>query len=74
MKRGCGILLPISSLPGNYGIGGFSKEAYRFVDKLRAAAQCYWQILPLGPTGTGDHRIKVLLHLEEMSIIFRWRS
>jgi 4-alpha-glucanotransferase len=54
MKRGCGILLPISSLPGNYGIGGFSKEAYRFVDKLRAAAQCYWQILPLGPTGTGD--------------------
>ncbi|RKW34240.1 MAG: 4-alpha-glucanotransferase, partial [Lachnoanaerobaculum sp.] len=29
MKRGCGILLPISSLPGNYGIGGFSKEAYR---------------------------------------------
>ncbi len=52
--RECGILLPVASLPSRYGIGGFSKEAYEFVDKLKAAGQGYWQILPLGPTGYGD--------------------
>ena len=52
--RTSGILLPVSSLPGNYGIGGFSEEAYRFVDFLSGAGQSWWQILPLGPTGYGD--------------------
>ncbi len=54
MKREAGILLPIASLPSKYGIGCFSKEAYEFVDKLKASGQKYWQILPLGPTGYGD--------------------
>ena len=54
MKRACGILLPIFSLPGNYGIGCFSVKAYEFVDTLKKAGQTYWQILPLGPTGYGE--------------------
>jgi 4-alpha-glucanotransferase len=52
--RECGILLPVASLPSRYGIGAFSKSAYKFVDQLKAAGQKYWQILPLGPTGYGD--------------------
>lgn len=52
--RASGVLLPISSLPSDYGIGCFSKEAYEFIDQLIAAGQRYWQILPLGPTGYGD--------------------
>lgn len=52
--RTCGVLLPIPSLPSKYGIGCFSREAYEFVDKLKAAGQKNWQILPLGPTGYGD--------------------
>ncbi len=52
--RRSGILMPISSLPGKYGIGTFSKEAYAFVDFLQQAGQRLWQILPLGPTGYGD--------------------
>lgn len=52
--RTCGVLLPITSLPSKYGIGCFSREAYEFVDKLKAAGQKNWQILPLGPTGYGD--------------------
>ncbi len=52
--RGSGILMPVFSLPGKYGIGCFSKEAYRFVDFVAEAGQKYWQILPLGPTGFGD--------------------
>ena len=52
--RRSGVLMPISSLPGAYGIGTFSKEAYDFVDFLKASGQKLWQILPLGPTGYGD--------------------
>ena len=46
--------MPVFSLPGSYGIGCFSVEAYRFVDFLADAGQTYWQILPLGPTSYGD--------------------
>ena len=52
--RASGILLPIASLPGRYGIGCFSKEARKFVDFLEKAKQKYWQILPVGPTSYGD--------------------
>ena len=52
--RESGILMPVFSLPGKYGIGCFSDEAKRFVDFLKEAGQSYWQILPLGPTGYGD--------------------
>ncbi len=52
--RSSGILLPVSSLPTRYGIGGFSREAYHFVDQLKRAGQSNWQVLPLGPTGYGD--------------------
>lgn len=53
-KRESGILLSVSSLPGEYGIGDFGNEAYQFVDFLHHSKQRYWQILPLGVTGYGD--------------------
>ena len=46
--------MPVSAIPSKYGIGGFSKQAYEFVDMCKKAGQSYWQILPLGPTGYGD--------------------
>lgn len=52
--RECGILMPVSSLPGPYGIGSLGKQAYAFVDFLAQAGQQIWQILPLAPTGYGD--------------------
>ena len=54
MMRESGILMHITSLPGPYGVGCLGKEAFRFVDFLKAAGQRYWQILPLTPTGYGD--------------------
>jgi len=54
LKRGAGVLLPISSLPSNYGIGTFGRESYKFVDFLDRIGARYWQVLPLGPTGYGD--------------------
>lgn len=53
-KRSSGVLMGVSSLPSNWGIGTLGKEAYRFVDCLCEAKQTYWQILPLGPTSFGD--------------------
>lgn len=53
-KRANGILMHVSSLPGEFGIGTFGKNAYRFVDFLKNSSQTYWQILPVGPTGYGD--------------------
>ena len=52
--RASGILMPVFSLPGPYGIGTLGDEAFAFVDFLAAAKQTYWQILPMGPTGYGD--------------------
>ena len=52
--RESGILMPVSSLPGPYGIGCFGKEAFKFVDFLADAGQKIWQLLPLSPTGYGD--------------------
>lgn len=53
-KRSSGIVMHISSLPSNVGIGTFGKEAYNFVDFLVSAKQTYWQILPLTTTSYGD--------------------
>ena len=52
--RSSGILLPVSALPGPYGIGMLGEQARRFVDFLAAGGQHYWQILPLVPPGGGD--------------------
>ena len=52
--RKSGILMHITSLPSPYGVGSMGKQAYEFVDFLKAAGQSYWQILPLSPTGYGD--------------------
>ena len=52
--RTSGVLMPISSLPSQYGIGTMGKEARRFVDFLEKGGQTYWQILPICPTSYGD--------------------
>ena len=52
--RASGILMPVFSLPGPFGIGTLGQEAFAFVDFLARAKQTYWQILPIGPTGYGD--------------------
>lgn len=53
-KKESGILLSLSSLPSNYGIGSFGKEAFSFVDFLKKSRQTYWQLLPLCPVGKGN--------------------
>ncbi len=54
MERSSGILLHISSLPGDDGIGSMGKDAFQFIDFLAQTKQKIWQILPLGPVGYGN--------------------
>lgn len=49
-NKKCGILLHITSLPSQFGIGDLGKYAYDFADFLLKAKQTYWQVLPLNPT------------------------
>ena len=52
--RSSGLLLHVTSLPSPYGIGDVGPAAMAWVDRLHEAGQCWWQALPLGPTGYGD--------------------
>ena len=49
MKRCGGVLMHISSLPGEYMIGTLGKRAYDFVDFLSDSGFGVWQVLPAGP-------------------------
>lgn len=46
MKRASGVLMHISSLYGDYGIGSFGNEAISFIDFLSESGFTYWQVLP----------------------------
>lgn len=54
MEHCAGVLLPISSLPGNQGIGDFGKHTYRFIDAIKKQNIKIWQILPMNPLGYGN--------------------
>ena len=54
IKRSCGVLMHITSLPSPYGIGTLGEDAEKFADWLQKAGMTYWQVLPVGPTGYGD--------------------
>ncbi|HSV26499.1 MAG TPA: 4-alpha-glucanotransferase [Sedimentisphaerales bacterium] len=51
-RRGSGILMHITSLPGGHGIGDFGPQAHMFADFLKSSGQGYWQVLPLNPVGS----------------------
>jgi 4-alpha-glucanotransferase len=53
-KRSSGVLLHITSLPTDYGIGDLGPAAYEWIDRLAGAGLGWWQILPLGPVGKGN--------------------
>lgn len=53
-KRQAGILMPVASLPSNFGIGDFGPQAYAFADLMGEMGFGVWQILPLNPLGYGN--------------------
>ncbi|MGA3131912.1 MAG: 4-alpha-glucanotransferase [Terracidiphilus sp.] len=53
-QRSAGVLLHISSLPSQGGIGDLGPAAHEFIGFLARAKQHIWQVLPLCPTGFGN--------------------
>lgn len=53
-ERSSGVLLNISSLPSEFGIGDFGEGARYFADFLSDIKMKWWQILPLCPVGSGN--------------------
>ena len=54
-QRRAGVLLHITSLPGEGDNGDFGQEAYNFIDFLCDSGVTVWQTLPLGmPHGNGS--------------------
>jgi 4-alpha-glucanotransferase len=58
--RASGVLMHISSLPGDFGIGCFGEQAKNFIDKLADAGIRYWQTLPFGPVDAFNSPYKSL--------------
>ncbi len=52
--REAGVLMPLSSLPSDYGIGDMGTYSYEFIDLLEQGRVSIWQILPLNPLGYGN--------------------
>ena len=65
MRKG-GILMHISSLPSEYGIGKLGKYAYGFVDFLVGSGIKLWQVLPLSSQVIG------ILHINHFLLC--WKS
>ncbi len=45
--RRAGVLIHLTALSNEYGIGDLGPSAYDFIDKLKQSKQSYWQILPI---------------------------
>lgn len=50
MNRKSGVLMHISSLFGDYSIGGFGEQAKYFINFLSDCGYSYWQVLPFCPS------------------------
>ena len=53
MTRQSGVLLHITSLPNEMGLGNFSSACERFIDFLSSGGFKVWQVLPLSDCGYG---------------------
>ncbi|MGO9020043.1 MAG: 4-alpha-glucanotransferase [Syntrophobacteraceae bacterium] len=49
-SRRNGILLHVTSLPSEFGIGDLGRGAYTFADFLADSSQTLWQVLPFNPS------------------------
>ncbi|MDR2634802.1 MAG: 4-alpha-glucanotransferase [Clostridiales bacterium] len=54
MKRAAGVLVNVSSFPGEFGVGGFSKEGAAVITVLEECGFKWWQVLPITTIGAGN--------------------
>ena len=71
--RASGILLPISSLPGKYGIGSFSKEAYKFVDFFEKFQSKILADTTYRTNKLWRFTISVIFYIRRKSLLYQFR-
>ena len=52
--RKAGVLLPVSALMSEFGIGDFGRSARFFVDFIKQMGFKIWQVLPISIIGSGN--------------------
>ena len=52
--RKSGVLMHVTSLPSNGGIGTLGRAAFAFIDFVKDSGMNIWQMLPVGPTGFAE--------------------
>ena len=73
-SRSSGVLLHVTSLPGEFGIGNLGRYAHEFIDFLHEAGFRFWQICPVGPTGYGDSPYQVFSSSAGNPYLIDWQS
>ena len=63
-----GLLMAVSSLPSEYGIGSFGKPCYDWIDFMDKTSTKCWQVLPLNPTISRRHLLR------EIRILWIWKN
>lgn len=69
-----GLLMAVSSLPSEYGIGSFGKPCYDWIDFMDKTSTKCWQVLPLNPTAYGDSPYQSPSSLREIRILWIWKN
>ena len=49
-RRKSGVLMPLSCINGDFGVGVMGREAFEFAGKIKRMGFSCWQILPIGMT------------------------
>lgn len=49
-KRISGVLMPLSCINGDFGLGVMGEEAFKFIAKIKRMGFSCWQVLPVGMT------------------------
>ena len=73
-SRGSGVLLHVTSLPGEFGIGNLGQVSHDFIDFLHDSGFRFWQICPVGPTGYGDSPYQVFSSAAGNPYLIDWQA
>ncbi len=73
-SRSSGVLLHVTSLPGEFGIGNLGQVSRDFIDFLDDSGFRFWQICPVGPTGYGDSPYQVFSSSAGNPYLIDWQT
>ncbi|MBE6683928.1 MAG: 4-alpha-glucanotransferase [Ruminococcaceae bacterium] len=54
LKRSSGVLMSVSAIPSEYGVGVFGRECIEFAKEIKDMGFSYWQVLPFTPLDYGN--------------------